>query len=81
VLGFVSQKLEPFDGAHMNAGDLFRLWVGDCTEMDVTPGSQKAFAGRVRRYYQQDPNGGRPRYLNVRLKSSQPSLRVVVNNQ
>ncbi len=80
MLSFITRRLEPSEGSHTKAGELYRLWVTDCGDRAVEVGSQKAFAGRFKKYFVHDPNGGRPRYLNVRPKTAQPALRMVVSN-
>jgi hypothetical protein len=65
---FVGRCLEPCDGASMTAAALFAIWRGDCEGRAVDPRTQKAFSGRIKRHFEHDPNGGRPRYRNVKPK-------------
>jgi hypothetical protein len=52
----------------------------DCAELGIDAGSQKSFSVRVRKFFEHDPNHGRPRYKNVQRKTEQPAIRMVVSN-
>ncbi len=80
MLAFIARRLERCDGVSMKAGDLFKLWEEDCSETGISAGSQKAFSPRIRKFFEHDPNNGRPRYRNVQRKSAQPAIRMVVSN-
>ncbi len=80
IHSFFVRCLEKCDGQHMTSAALGALWKSDCDETGVEPCSPKAFSLRIRRYCQHDPNNGRPRYLNVRKKTAQPAIRMVVSN-
>ena len=56
------------------------LWEEDCADTGITPGSQKAFSPRVRKFFEHDPNNGRPRYRNAQRKTAAPAIRMVVSN-
>ena len=64
----------------MSSAALGALWKSDCAESGADPGTAKAFSKRFRRYCQHDPNNGRPRYLNVREKTAQAPIGMVVSN-
>jgi DDE domain len=40
----------------------------------------QAFSPRVRKFFEHDPNNGRPRYRNVQRKTAAPAIRMVVSN-
>jgi hypothetical protein len=65
----------------MSSAAIGALWKSDCEVTGIEPGSPKGFKNRIQRYCQHDPNNGRPRYLNVRKKTAQPAIRMVVSNR
>lgn len=80
MLGFITRKLERCEGAEMKATPLFNLWREDCSETGAACGTQKAFSARIKRYFEHDPNKGRPVYRNVRRRTAQAAIRMVVSN-
>lgn len=77
---FMATMLESVNGVTMRAGEPWEAWLRWCVEKGVQPGSQKAFGTKMKNYFAWESNNNRPRYLNVRMKSAAPSLRMVVNN-
>ncbi|MGA7325451.1 MAG: hypothetical protein WBX25_13415 [Rhodomicrobium sp.] len=80
MLGFITRKLERCEGAEMKATPLFNLWREDCSETGAACGTQKAFSARIKRYFEHDRNKGRPVYRNVRRRTAQTAIRMVVSN-
>lgn len=63
------------------AGDLWRLWQQDCAQLGITPGTQQAFGRQMKKWFAHEKNNGRPRYLNLRAKPEQATLRLAVSNK
>jgi hypothetical protein len=77
---FVADHLEDCNGVSMPTGEPFEMWKRFCAARGVQPGSQKAFTQRLAHNFTHDPNGGRPRFLNVKAKG-RPKLALVSTAQ
>jgi hypothetical protein len=77
---YVSVSLEECSGVTMPAGEPWNLWQSWCAGNNHQPGTQKAFGIKMKARYAWEKNNNRPRYLNIRAKSTKPNLRVVASN-
>jgi hypothetical protein len=77
---FITRRLERCEGVMIPAGDLWRLWQQDCEQLGIRPGTQQAFGRNMKKWFAHEKNNGRPRYLNLRAKPEQATLRLAVDN-
>jgi hypothetical protein len=78
IEGFVARRLEFVAGEFVASTPLFQAWCEDCAEHGREPGAQKGFTRRIKGKVKHEANGGRPRFVGVRLKEQGgPRLRVV----
>ena len=78
---FVADNLEDCNGVFMLSAEPWEMWKKFCAARGEQPGSQKTFSQRLAANFTHDPNGGRPRFLNVRAKRRSPKLAVVGGSQ
>jgi hypothetical protein len=74
---FVAAALEDAPGTFLPADAPWQSWLRWCADHGIDAGNQRAFGQKMGTRWARDRNNNRPRYLNVRLKSVTPSLRVV----
>jgi hypothetical protein len=74
---FVAEAIEEVPGISAPANGPWTAWLDWCAKSDVKTGSQKAFGTKMKARFAWEPNNNRPRYLNIRVRATKPTLRVV----
>lgn len=77
---FILGMIEPCQGEHIPAGALYRAWQTYCESHGLNAGAHQGFGRVMKKRLQHDKNHGRPRYCNVRLRSTHAPLRLAVVN-
>ncbi len=82
---FAERRLERCEGAKEiksgPKGPMFELWLEDCAVRGVNPGTYQLFGRRLKKYVDHK-DGGRPAWVNVRIKDAEDRapLRLAVVN-
>ena len=75
---FLAACVDFLAGSYVNATPLFTAWQDWCEQHGIEPGTQMAFAKRIKRRITREPNNGRPRYAGIALRTvDTPRFRVV----
>lgn len=74
---FVAEMIEEATGITTPASETFKAWQAWCAKYGLEIGTQKAFGTKMVAKFARENNNHRPRYLNIRIRSTRPSLRVV----
>jgi hypothetical protein len=84
---FISRKIEKCDGAAISADQMRALWEADCKAHGVDRKTPQLVGRRLSKLLEYDRNNGRPRYMNVRIKTATvvpahggPRPRLAVSN-